>query len=201
MSRPAYEKNRYLRLDGSPIEHGFIRRTFAPKGLALSFLVAVGTTADLTKLDVGELIPAVIYTGFGVLQRRFLNLGINSVWLMDFHRYTIDTKPSARTQHSPPNSYHVTSNYAAAIPALTGLGCIANVGNYSEDVTYLERLGDTILPDIAAQFPTLQLAFQQAYAYHKVKTGQWKIIKKVDMEPATDSKTSPACLTLASTPT
>ena len=145
--------------------------------------MAVGATTDLTKLeDVDQLITPIVYVGFGVLQRRFINLANNTGWLMDFHRYAIDTKPSSRTQHNPPNSYHVISNLSVAVSAITGFGCMLNVGDYSEG-TYLDRLGETLLPDIATQFPTLQLAFQQAYAYRKVKTGQWKVIKRVDMEP------------------
>jgi hypothetical protein len=189
----AYEKNRYLRLDGSPVEQGALRRTLAPKGIALSFLVAVGMTTDLTKLeDVGQLIPPIVYVGYGVLQRRFMNLATNAAWLMDFHRYAIDTKPSSRTQHNPPNSYHVTSNFSAAVTAITSLGCMINVGDYSEG-TYLDRLGETLLPDIAAQFPTLQLAFQEAYAYRKVKTGQWKVIRIVDMEPEAQADKPQVC--------
>lgn len=197
MSKPAYQKNRYLRLDGSPVEQGVIRRSFAPRGLSLCFLVSVGCTTDLNKLeDVGQLIPAVIFTGAGVLQRRFLNLGVNVTWEMDFYRYTIDTQPSPRTQHNPPNNYDLRSIFTTALTSLSGVGCLLYPGHSTGD-KFLGNLIDSWHLDIPVQFPTFHLAYQQGLAYHHVKTGKWKIVKMTDMEPETDAKTSPTKLILA----
>ncbi len=188
-----HQKNRYLRLDGSPIEQGGMRRTLAPRGIALSFLVAVGATTDVTKLDnVRELIEPVLFVVFGLAQRRILNIAVNTGWIMDFHRYVIDTKPSPRTQHNPPNSYHVTSTYCTAVYAITGLSCIVNVGPNYAGMPYVDAISETFLPDIATQFPTLHLAFQQGYAHYKVRKGEWKVIKRVNMEP----ENTPSSLTV-----
>lgn len=197
MSKPAYEKNRYLRLDGSPVEQGAIRRTLAPRGIALSFLVAVGTTADINKIidDPFEYTGPVVLVGLGLIQRRFLNITGNAMWLMDFHRYAIDTKPSSRTQNNPPDNYHLISTFSTAVYSLLGLKGIVNVGTEYANIPYSEAISETLLPEIAMQFPTFQLAFQQGYAHYKVRKGEWKVIKRVDMEPEPEAKTSRAeCL-------
>jgi hypothetical protein len=49
------------------------------------------------------------------------------------------------------------------------------------------------------QIPTIMNGFNQIAAYKKVKSGQWKVIKKTDMEiePAKEVKTSTPSLSNA----
>jgi hypothetical protein len=200
MAKPTYEKNRYLRLDGSPIEQGFIRRTLAPRGLSLCFLVSAACTVSIDKLeDVGDLIPAVVFTGAGILQRRFLNFSFNTTWQMDFHRYRVDTQPSPRTQHNPPSNYALRASFLTAITGITGVACIMNAGD-KYDGNFFENLSETWEIDFSTQFPTFHLAYQQGLTYHNVKKGKWKIVKIADMEPATEPKKAPTQLSLSSTP-
>ena len=175
-----YEKNRYLRLDSTPVEQGKMERHLPKGALSATFLIAA-VAADGTPSLTG-LFSAAALTAEGALMRYVTNRCSNRAWdNMDEH--VIDTRPARGTQNNPPSHFYLRAGLSAGVHFL-----LPPFAWVSAAIFRPAHMSEYFISSL----PTLMGGLEQVRTYHKIRTGQWKVIKMADMEPEPQKEKAPA---------
>lgn len=184
---PAPVKNRYLRLDASPVEHGQFKRLFSPGILSATFLISVVIHGEELE-DFGSLVEPFMYAAVGMGLRRGFGVLANTVWLGDFNRFVIDTQPSASTMSRAPDFYKLRALTMTGLNTAIPIVCASTFAWKYDTASLTEALAHHMKEgykyDITNLLPTELTGISQIMAYRNVQSGKWKVVRKDDMELA-----------------